>query len=530
MSNASFLSTARVLIKDKDEQLKSFASINDLKSLIPESLSANKSLIPFAGNLVSINLANKNGHLISTETALAHYKLFEHARADLEHSFIDKVCGHIVSVHLTEFDPEYELGHGSKILTEDDVRGKNTPFNISIVGVLYEDSVSGALDKIISSCDAESEDYLSVSLSWELGFSESNILLGHSMENGKVIEEATEKLKYTKYLKGNSGSGSLKDGTPVNLLITGSVTPLGVGLTLSPASSVKGIVIPDNVIAAKTQDNEEVEASLELEIAAKDTDLTIIDKIIDISENKNSHLEIPAVTPIRHKDNALDKELITASSPQSKTLPKTMKLLQSFAEIQELNDESVKEVSLANLKPLLEAKIKEVSEKWQKDNEEKAQAVKASEEKTALAEAAALQAKEETEVLSKKIAALELSQANAEAEAKFQARMTAFDEKYELSEEDSTVVASSIKDISDAAFEKFSKDFSILAKHKDKEFIQEQLIKANAEKNKGNKDSKVVIASVLDNAVVEPAVVPNSPSAAESLKGKYKDAFAGVVG
>lgn len=300
-----FVSSARLLLEENISQLTSFASLQDLKSAIPDSLSKNESLVPFAGNLVLVGVANGNGHLIDTETALSHYKLFEHTRCDIEHS-VSESCGHIVSVFLTEFDEDYKIGEGSKILKEKDVQGINTPFNIAVVGVLYKGSIPNAINKIIDSSDPKSDEYMKISLSWEVGYNDSNILLGNSVQHGKIISDEKEKLKYQNYLKDSNGSGRLKDGTPVNKLIIGSITPLGLGLTYNPASPVKGIVVPDKILG----EYKEIESE---------------EENIEAKHMKHTYGECPECGDDEHDDTMEEDNMITCGACKKKSKAKMWK-------------------------------------------------------------------------------------------------------------------------------------------------------------------------------------------------------------
>lgn len=560
-SKVLFTSTARIL-SDKDvSKFTSFASIQDLKSVIPESLGANENLIPFAGNLAVINLANLNGHLVGTQTILDYFQLFEHTRLDLEHKIKDRVCGHIVSVFFTEWDEDYKIGNGSQILSAEDVKDTNKPFNLSIVGCIYKDSLEPAiLDKIMESADTKSDDYLEVSLSWEMGYVDYEILLGHSLENGKVVTDAKEKARYARYLKGNKGSGSLKDGTPVNKLIIGEVVPLGAALTLNPAAPVKGIVIPDEIVA-KHKEEQQAEMA---EGEADEEDCNLIcpncGEKMEVADSLDEEEELECAsckkvsarknwsmaaitenqeTTSEASNNINNNNLLNNSSPlenpivtntDNKPISKKMKYLESYAAFEALTDEDLKsgEIAIANVKQILVEKMKELSAQHIKDLADKENAVKASTEKAEKAITDANAATDQVSQLTKQLEELKSSLATKEADDKFQARMNSFNEKYELGESENAILARQLKNVSDEDFASLQKDYETLFASKDKVKLAEAKKKEEEEKNK--KAGKPSLEASFANATINsPAVINNSATSDnENFADKFKDAFSKV--
>ena len=528
-----FSSVAHLLDDNDVSKYTSFASLSDLKKIIPESLSKNENLVPFAANLSQISVPNGNGHLLGTETALDYYKLFENCRVDLEHSVSEKVCGHIVSAFLTEFDENYKIGEGSKIIKEKDLRGTNTPFNIGIIGILYKDSIPAAIDKVIESSDPKSDSYMSISCSWEILFQDSEILLGNSMENGRIVTEEKQKLKYQPYLRDSNGSGSLKDGTKVSRLITGEIVPLGLGLTLNPASAVRGLTVPDSILEKhkEMKDQELADAKLdsETEVIEKDAEdiiavanQTAISAQLDAldilkernlqkSENNISHLENASVILNDNK------------SINQKTYIK-MKFIESLASLEKVTDEDLQkgEVSVANVLQVVKDGIKQANDKYVTELNAEKTAVAAAQKESEDAKKAALEAKASADKAQEKIAALEIILANQEADQKFQLRMGGLDDKYELDDEYRAVVASDLKGLSDEDFDKYAKKFAVIAKHLDKEAM-----KKNKEKDvkTEKKDVKEVVKAALENAELEKETVPNAPAVSEDIKAKLKEAF-----
>lgn len=533
-----FTSVATLCIDKKIEDFVSIASIDNLKSLIPAGLSINDNLVPFVGNLWVANLSNGNGDTLNTETSLAYYKLFEHTKIDLEHNF-EMVLGHIVSAHLTSFDEGYKQGAGSEILEEKDVKGTDKLFNVAIVGVLYKESAPAVIDKIIESNDKGSDNYLKCSLSWETKFEDYNILLGHSVGNGKIVTDEKKILELTPYLRGNKGSGKLMDGTPVNRLIVGEISPMGAGITLSPAAKVSGILVSDEMIEEhkqmKTEEQDLADAELKnVYIIEKDGEDIIAVANQNCIANQLKDLEIKnnesgisdkmkkSENNISHLENA-SVILNDNKSINQKTYIK-MKFIESLASLEKVTDEDLQkgEVSVANVLQVVKDGIKQANDKYVTELNAEKTAVAAAQKESEDAKKAALEAKVSADKAQEKIAALETVLANQEAGQKFQLRMGGLDDKYELDDEYRAVVASDLEGLSDEDFDKYAKKFAVIAKHLNKETLAAASKKeAKVEK----KDVKEVVKAALENAELEKETVPNASAVGDDIKAKLKEAF-----
>ena len=239
--------------KEKDELL-SIASLNNLRDFIPNiDVENNSDLLPVSFTVATVNRINKNDDLITTDTALAIYKNFINKFIDIEHKR-KNICGVILTSNFSEFGTE-------KFLTEDQVKNSVNPFNITLGGVIWKLANPEIAEIIEESNDPSSCDYLSVSSSWELSFESYDILcLNKGQKNssfGKVISNPEEVEKISKSLRSNGGTGNLNEQR-IYRMITGNVTPVGIGLTEKPAADVKGVAV-----AKKSPDViEETDASL----------------------------------------------------------------------------------------------------------------------------------------------------------------------------------------------------------------------------------------------------------------------------
>lgn len=482
-----FASVVKCVVDKEKNSFLSTASIEDLNKILPEGMN-DEDLLPIASNVCAVNLGNKNGDLITTSRAVQIYKKFINKFIDIEHDR-SQVVGHIVNAGFSKFDAGYALGLGSEIISEDQaLKTTVQPFNISLAGYIYRIVAPGVVEKILESNDPNSPLYLQMALSWELGFDDFKIMVGtQALADSEIIDDPKKIEELLPFLKSEGGTGKLEDGRYIFRIIGASedgdaVLPLGVGLTFSPAGAVTG------VLAHK-----------------KESNATNEKKVIK-SENNISHTENSNVT---------------------NNIPKTMKILKNLKDLSVLNDENAKEYSFANIDSVvtagLEGEVAKVAKEWQaKVDAEKNLAAQAKTDlEKAQKEVEASKAK--VSELESRLAEVEKAQKEVEATQKFSVRMAGFDELYELDDEDRNSLASDIKDLDDAAFEKFKGNFARYAKNKSKAYIASL---AKTEKKEETVPAKQAAASALDKTKAENKEVPATPSSEEpTLKEKYAKAF-----
>lgn len=478
----SFSSQIKSIIPEEKDKYLSLASLVNIGDFIPDiDIEHNVDLLPIAFNAFVANRVNKNGDVIDTETAVAIYEHFLNKPINIEHHR-DRVVGTILTSGFSEFGTD-------KPLSLDQVKDMSGPFNVTLGGVIWKVVNDDIANLIEDSSDPTNENYLKVSASWELGFSDFNVILlkneEKNIENGEIIAEEKEVEKLQQYLKAFGGSERINENTKAYRQVTGKVVPLGIGLTETPAADVKGITTKKT-----TEKNENNLAKMD-------------DETNNISQKANI--------------NVILKE-------------STMKI----QSIKDITDESLKEVSASVVADFIESELKKASEKF-------------SEEKSAY-ETQLEEAKKNGEVLSKEYEALkekmsslekalaELEQEKREREnqQRFNDRMSSLDEKYNLSDEDREVIASDIKDMNDEDFETYSKKLSILLKEKNKEVIAKKRIEEKQRTQKEVKASETVeepstdmIENVVEEAQKEDEEnIPNSSTAEkETFAERYKKAF-----
>lgn len=474
----SFSSTIKALVSEEKDQYLAMASMIDIGDLIPNvDTEANVDLLPIAFNAFVANRVNKNGDVIDTETAVAIRENFINKPINIEHNR-ERVIGTILTTGFSEFGTD-------KPLTEKQVKEMTGPFNVTLGGVVWKTVNDKVANFIEESSDPTSEKYLAVSASWELGFSDFNVVLlkndEKNIEGGEIIAEEEQVEALQKYLKAFGGEGTVDEETKAYRQVVGKVVPLGIGLTETPAADVKGI---------STKSTKQKE------------------KLVKEEGEANN---------------------ISQSSKKQHVISR--RNIMNIKSIEDITDESLKEVSASAVSDFIESELKQASEKYA---EEKVALETKIEEAGAAHEALT----KDHEELMKKSSELEaqleeLVKANQEREAqeKFNQRMASLDEKYELSDEDRQVLASDIKELNDEDFEAYSSKLSILLKDKDKELIakkqEEQKEVAEEVKASEEKKEETSVEAVVEEAKADQEVeIPNSTVAEEeTLVSRYQKAF-----
>ena len=510
-------------------QLESSASLDNLRDLIPEEIDFDKNidLLGVAFNAALINVFNRNGDGISTETALKIKDYFIHKPTNIEHDK-KKIVGHIVSTAFSDLDDNH-------ILDEIDSSDLN-PINLSLGAVIYAAANKSFAALAEDSVDPDSDKYMKVSASWELGFNDYLIAAGsENLKDAEIISEEKHIRELSQYLKPFDGEGQLKDGTPVFRLVVGEVFPLGIGFTANPAAKVKGIYMDND----KKKD---------LKASVQGMDLQAFVNTPEEEKNK------------KNKKNISQKcDLHVIHSITNISTMEKQDLIEDFKTIldEKIPDHGFSEEAVANVGRVIGDAIKSKSEQYEKElaslEEEK---VKVSEAEEQMKEDIS-SLKEQLESSQKELEEIKAEVQKAKEEEAFNSRMENIDSEYELSDEDRTLLASEVQTIglAEEDFESYKSKLSVMWAHKNKEYIAQQE-KAFAEKVEAEVQKRISdtseekeieqveaseaseaseeandesIEQVLEKIEPEQEVVSNNNSSTateeESLKEKFAKAF-----
>jgi hypothetical protein len=514
-----------VVSEEKDKYL-SIASLDKLRKFLPDiNTEDNVDLLPVAFDACVVNRVNKNGDVIDGETAAKIAKNFVNKPINIEHNR-KQVIGCILSASFSKFG-------SNESLAEADVKSMKTPFNITLGGVIWKVVDKDLADQIEESNDPTSDNYMSISASWELGFNDYNVVVldngEKNIENGIIVSDANQIEKIKDNLRGFGGNGKLGDDKSVYRQVFGKVVPLGVGFTLNPAADVQGVATPPE---------EPIKIELKTNKSSNEVELKEEEKAV-IGEE-----------PILASKNNISQE-------ESLDVKKE-RIYMKITKIEDITDSLLKEVTASSIVDFVAEELKKANESFLAEKSAQENELKAANEKIATVTAEHDAVKKQVEELGQKLATIEAEKEAKAKEEAFNLRMASFDEEFDLSDEDRKVLASDLKDLSEEGFAAYKSKMSVLMKEKNKaakkaaqEKMSKQDIKKDLEEdvkdkgvdeNKEDKTGKMVKASVesaseisTTQEVVEQAVdngskasieIPNSaPASQPSVKEKYAAAF-----
>jgi len=469
------------------------ATEKKLSSFVPYvDYHSNADLIGIAFDVAVANMFNANGDGVDSEGAWRIMRTVSGKPINVEHDR-KSIIGHIMDGSFTDMT-------WKKWLYYDDIKDTKEIFNITLGGVLYKvvaKSIGEALLEIQKGVETDFE----IAASWEVGFDSFFAAVGDDnlLKNCEILRSEEEIAKVSKYMKCFGGKGVLPNGKKVFRLIDseGTVVFLGAGLTKYPAAKVGPVYIRDEDDSSPAKEDKSISHFNKDDVSSLRTD----DKIM----NKEQIMELIKEVVASNKDSGeLSESLAGATSKIADAIVESNKSY--VAERNQAKEDAEKAIAIA------------------KEKEEKVEALekKIEETSTALAEA------------NKKLEKIEQEAKAAELKEKFNERMTALDEKFELSDEDREILASQVSAVeSDEDFEKFSKSLEVLMSSKLKEKIEE----AKAEEEKKIKEAlseelkKRGIEDPLESKASkkEGAGIPNNSSKASeenvSIREKFSKAF-----
>jgi hypothetical protein len=490
------------MVSSDEDKYLAVASVDQLKEYLPKNvdLDVNRDLMGVAFDAFVVNRGNKNGHIISTDVALAMVENFINKPFNIEHNR-KVVVGVCTGYGFSEFG-------SSKPLTLEEVKAMKDPFNVVLSGYVWKIVNPDFASELVESSDPSSNKYLSVSASWELGFNEFNVAKGNkNLADATIIEKEEDIVELKDRLKVFGGNGYTEDGEIVLLNLQGNVLPLGIGFTNTPAAEVSGVVISYD----KPQTEETVKAEEDYEEMEEEDDKE--ENNIDSSEIKTNKKSVPE---------------------ENNNVKNNMQL----KNIDDITDDSIKEVAASAVREFISNRIAELAQEWKSKVEEKETALKAAEDQISTLRTDLEAIKADSEKVKEEFTKIQEDLKAKEIEANFQRRMALLDEEFDLTDEDRSIIAEDLNAIeNDEQFEKWYKKFSTFAaakKKSDKKFVpfKKEGEEKEDDKEKEEKASEVVaseektVEEVISSAEVTEEVLPNASSPQEvSLVEKIGAAF-----
>lgn len=487
-----------VVDEDKDKYL-ALASLETLKPLIPKDvdLDENPDVIIFAANGTVVNRGNKNYHLIDAETALKVAKNFKYKFVDIEHKR-NIIVGVITNVGYSKFG-------SNELLTEEQVIGMKEPFNMCVSGIVWKMPRPKFAEKLLESSNPSSEWHNKISLSWEIGFDDYYLLIGSpNLSEGKTVKDPEEIKAYEPYLRKNGGKNKLADGTPIYVVACGdNVIPLGFGFTTNPAADVEGVLALDNDIELIEEDEESTEKSSIIEASTQTN-----------SENAKENIE-----------NSSQQKQHCVNQGEMKFVIKSLEdITKNWSEIVASGEEAS-----ASVIDYFSEELKKASDEWTKKNAEQVKTLEQTmaentqlksdkeklEKELEEAQASVAKLQKALEEVQNNLSTLEQEKASKLAEEKFQERMAAVSDGYELNAEAKQIVVAELKEIeSDEQFDKWFTRFKVFAKETKKRDGKSEVATASA-----------VAETALNNATIVSPAIPNSSEPQKGFEERFKNAF-----
>lgn len=482
------------------------ASIDSLKPFLDSSIDLEKNydLMGVAFNAFVVNRANKNDQIISTETALASVENFKFKPMNIEHKR-KEVVGMITGYGFSEFGTD-------KPLSLEEVKDKKDPFNVVLSGFVWKVVDPEFSEKLEASSDPSSLTYLSISTSWEMGFKDFSIVKGgKNLIDSELINEQEKIDKLKSKLLHFGGQGEDEDGSKIYLNLIGEVLPLGIGFTMRPAADVSGVKV------AGSDD-------------LKENELNNKDNNNESLSSQNIENDVKTIIYLNSLEK--DEKQIAASLEEDKTKTEKEKdmLIKS---INDLTDDSLKQVAAADVRELFEEEIKKASEKFSAEKKEKEDVIAEIEKDKSNLVSQVESLQEANNKLQAELDEIKNVIAEKNKQETFQNRMSSLDEDFNLDDEDRQIIGEQIIDLDEEGFAKWFKAFSVFAKSKNKK-VNVETEKADAnfsveEKNEENSSEKIEeAAAAISDATVEKteSIIPNGGDMGEkSLREKFAKAF-----
>lgn len=530
---ATFTSVARVVCPTAHDRFIAKASLIPLKHLLPTDLDPDldPDLLYFAANGAVASLCNLNNHCIGAEAALTVHASARNKYVSADHDR-NKIVGVILYPGLSRYG-------SNEPLTQEEAATLKEPFNMSVAGALWKVINPQIAKYITRDAGGTGEDVLS--LSWEIAYNDYDIGVGsRNVFDAEIIAAGTPRFEvYDKMLRDNGGEGKDPAGKDVFRIIKSDAILLGYSIVPNPAAAVKGILPITNepvigpeeegVLAQLPESQRSIFAEMpDVKIGCFICDLTMengsvltgvpvfqggyVPRSIDAA-----HVTSVALSEQNEKKNINSTDTRITVNTHPMKIEKLEQLTSEWPEIRKLE-------SAASVVSFVEA-IQNGSAEYIKQLQAKEDLLKTTQSAKEAAEARVKEIEASLNTVKQELDALRAVQASAEAEKKFQERMTAMDEEFELDVDDRKIIASDIKDLNDEGFAAYMTKCKKLMSDKSKAAKKAATVTPAAVVP--SVDPKAAIASVTP--VANQPAIPNGVTPNTTLADQMKAAFGGSV-
>lgn len=277
------------IISAEESNVSLASSLDPLLSIFPKDINIkdNPDLLYFVANGAVANLANKNADVVNGADVVRIAPLLDRKYLTIEHQRNKGAVGSIVSSGFSKYGT-------NEIISAEEAALLKTPFNWAVIGLVWETLNPGLVNYLLECGQEGTKNSFAASLSWELFFSDYQLLVGSSdISEGQIVSDPEQVSKLEKYLKSNGGDGIIKETKePIYRLIVGDMLPGGFSITNSPAASVRGIlpITADNeVVSPIAAESINLNNNINnINVVAEEIIQENIISVAKIEENKNN--------------------------------------------------------------------------------------------------------------------------------------------------------------------------------------------------------------------------------------------------
>lgn len=470
----------------------------ELSSLMPEGVDfqTNNDLFGVVFDAAVVGIFNANDDGIDAQEAVSIADSFIHKPCNYGHDS-NNIVGHIVNYGFTQYE-------GDRIFTPEEALEAKI-FDISLASVIYKRVYSWDVYNIIRSTDSDSDNYLGISASWEVGFSDYDIAICNSEEDDiytceRISSDNDLYREYSWRLRANGGSGRLRDGRMVKRILKEAVF-LGIGFTENPAADVE----PIQEFKPK-EENENYQFFTEViydEAAASELYNEAREEYLIKKKEKSEGKEEENIEITKDKIKKINKTVAFNVNTLEDFNLNNMNQ-EDFIKLLKEKNVAIEEATASSLFQACTDVLKEGNEKYLRD-------IKDKEEALAKAQKAQEESNAKIADLEAQVSELQEKQKEAETQEIFNQRMSHFEGKYAMDDAEREVIAKRLSTIaSEEDFAAFEAEMSVLWKNK-----------AEIEKN-DKKKLEEARASINKQ-------LPNSIGDEEELCEKFKKLAGGVT-
>jgi hypothetical protein len=501
---ATFTSEAKVINPSEQDRFVAKASLAALRGILPPDINPedNPDLLYISCNGSVGGLVNRNDDGVTNETAIAINDSMKHKFITTDHDR-SKAVGVILYPGFSRFVT-------NEPLTYEQSAALKEPVNMAFAGVLWK-VINPMLAKYIRNNADDSAD--SLSMSWEISFNSYSIAVGSkNLFDARIIKaDHPDFAAYDRYLRVNKGEGKDPSGNGVYRIIGDDSLIMGMSIVPNPAAEVKGILPIENIKVAEPVNTHPDDKASDLSQIPPSQRAFLEEQaqsnggfhLCDITmQDGQIHSNIPVIgcryIPKSIEGSKVASVTICKKSEENNIThsnasvnPDTAITMTKITNLQEFEAVLGKfEGKAAEAAAAIDfvKKIQEFSDKYAADLAAKENIVKT-------VEAAQAKAEERAKELETKVAEVEAKLAEVEAESsavaaaqKFQERMAAFDEAFDLDVEDTKIIASDITNLDDEAFAAYmTKSKKLMAAKAKKKKAKEDDSAFNSKKDEDDK-------------------------------------------